>query len=115
LDCLAIEPFGRSDIALGTEAKVHGLLPSPGTRHIRKDAVFSTMGVLQPRRLHVTFQGTGLELANPDPDQLPRIVVSLRQRVQRLTSDEFFSNLPCERGAVRSIPRHGFHAPEAQQ
>ena len=29
-------------------------LPSRGTRHIRKDAVFSTMGVLQPRKCRRT-------------------------------------------------------------
>ena len=29
--------------------------------------------------------------------------------------DELLSNLPLERGAVRSMLRHGFHPPEAQQ
>jgi len=49
------------------------------------------------------------------PDQLPRDVVPLGQRVQRLTGDEFLGDLSLERRAVRSVLRHGFHPPEAQQ
>jgi len=43
----------------------------------------------------------GLELADPDPDQLPRDVMPLRQRVQRLSRHELLSNLPFERRAMR--------------
>jgi hypothetical protein len=35
--------------------------------------------------------------------------------VQRLARDEFLSNLAFECGAVRSVLRHDFHSPEAQQ
>jgi hypothetical protein len=35
--------------------------------------------------------------------------------VQCLARDEFLSDLPFESGAVRSVLRHGFHSPEAQQ
>src|SRR5580704_8386409 len=45
----------------------------------------------------------------------PRDVVPLRQRVQRLSRNELLSNLPLECRAVRSMLRHGFHPPEAQQ
>ncbi len=45
-------------------------------------------------------QDAGLELADPDPDQLARDVVPLGQRVQRLARDELLSDLPLERGAV---------------
>src|SRR6476620_174685 len=35
--------------------------------------------------------------------------------MQRLACDELFSDLTLERGAVRSMLRHGFHPPEARQ
>jgi hypothetical protein len=35
--------------------------------------------------------------------------------VQRLARDELLSNLSLERRAVRSMPRHGSHPPEAQR
>ena len=39
----------------------------------------------------------------------------LRQAVQRLAGNELLGDLPLERGAVRSVLRHGFHPPEARQ
>lgn len=50
--------------------------------------------------LHILVQGARPELANPDPDQLAREVVSLQQPLQRLSCDELLSNSPLERGAV---------------
>jgi hypothetical protein len=44
--------------------------------------------------LYVVIQPAGLKLANPDPDQLPRYVVPLRQCVQRLSRDELLSVRP---------------------
>jgi hypothetical protein len=40
---------------------------------------------------------------------LTRNVVPLEQRVQRLSRDEFFSNLALERDAMGTMLRHGFH------
>jgi hypothetical protein len=58
--------------------------------------------------LDVVIQRPGFELADPDPDQLPRDVVALRQRVQRLTGNEFLGNLPLERDAMGTMLGHGF-------
>jgi len=54
----------------------------------------------QVGRLYVIIGGSGLKLADPDPDQLPRDVMPLRQPVQRLAPDELFRDLPLERGPV---------------
>jgi hypothetical protein len=48
----------------------------------------------------VLVDRTDLEFADPDPDQLPRNVMPLRERMQRLAGDELLCDLPLEAGAV---------------
>jgi nitrogen-specific signal transduction histidine kinase len=54
----------------------------------------------QVRRLRVLVERASLELSNSDPDQLPRHVVPLGQRVRGVTRDELSCYLPLERDAV---------------
>ena len=87
-------------------------------RPVRLSAAAIELGLVflhQVGSLHVVIQGTGLELADPDPDKLPRYVVLLGQRVQRLACDELLGDLPFKHGAVGSVFGHGFHPPEARQ
>ena len=65
--------------------------------------VDSDLGLIllqQIGRLYVLVERAGIELADPDTDQLPGDVVPLRQPVQRPTRDELLSNLPLKRCAV---------------
>src|ERR1700761_1129346 len=68
----------------------------------------------QVSRLDIVVERSGFEFAYPDPDQLAGDIVSLGQRVQGLTSNEFLGNLPLERDAVGTMLGHDFHSPEAQ-
>ena len=66
----------------------------------------------QVGRLHVIILGVDFELANADPDKLPRDVVLPGQRVQRLIGDELLGDLTFERGAVGRVFHHGSHLSE---
>jgi hypothetical protein len=61
------------------------------------------------------IQGIGLELTDPDTAQSSREVVAFRQRVQRLTGDEFLSHPRFERDDIGTILGHGRYSAEARQ
>jgi hypothetical protein len=74
----------RSPSRSGGDSEVKRLVP-PSVQELR----FWPRILEQVSRLHVIIQCPRLELADPDSDQLPGNVVTLGQRVQRLTGDEF--------------------------
>ncbi|WP_428489837.1 hypothetical protein [Rhodopila sp.] len=69
----------------------------------------------QVSRLHILTQRPNLELANPDPDQLPENVVALGQCVQGFTGDELLGNLTLECDAMGTMLGDGFYSPESRQ
>lgn len=69
----------------------------------------------QVGRPRVLVERACLVLADPDPDQVARNVVALREPRQRLARQEFLSDLTLELDAVRSVLHHGFHPPKARR
>ncbi|MCB1374409.1 MAG: orotidine 5'-phosphate decarboxylase [Rhodobacteraceae bacterium] len=63
----------------------------------------------------IVVERARLVLANPDPDQVARNVVALREPVQCLTGQEFLGDLTLELDAVRSVLHHGFHPSKARR
>ena len=61
----------------------------------------------------ICVQHAGLELADPDPDELPEEIMSLCKPMQRPSAQELLRNLTLERNTVCTVLRHGFYPPEA--
>ena len=65
--------------------------------------------------LHILVEGARLVLGDPDPDQVARKVVAQGKSAQRLSREIRLNDLPLEGHAVRPMPSHDFHPPEAQR
>jgi hypothetical protein len=63
-------------------------MPSWGLPFVPQSGDLGLIFLNQIGCLHVVIQCASLKLPDPDPDQLPRDVVPLRQRVQRLSPNE---------------------------
>jgi len=89
-----------------------GIVPTPGSAYgqatpdLRPNPASSIL---------IAAEHPGLVLLNPDPDQIARDIVPLRQAVQGLAAEKFLRDLPFEFDAMGSMFRHGFHPSEARQ
>ena len=62
----------------------------------------------------VVIERAGLQLADPDADQVARQVMPLGERMKRLTGDELLRDLTFELDTVRAVTCLGFHPVKAQ-